>query len=290
MRKKQIRTMAGAILILALVLAGAAWGFGHRERGPAMAPLTCTFLKVGRADAIVMMTEGHTLVLDTGEEDDGQELTDFLTEKGVREVDVLIITHFDKDHVGGADTLLEALPVREALLPAYEGAGTEYADFMTALDRTGTAARRVTEPLDLALGEARIRVTPPASYSGAEAFADYDNNLSLLVRVLHGDKVLLFTGDIEKDRIREALADGSAGACDFLKVPHHGVYNTALEDLFRAADAEYAVVCDSDKNPADRKALELLKARGTAGLETRYGKITLVSDGRSLELRQKVRH
>ena len=50
-------------------------------------------------------------------------------------MDVLVITHFDKDHVGGADTLVEGMEIGEVLLPDYEGIHTEYLDFMHALEK-----------------------------------------------------------------------------------------------------------------------------------------------------------
>ena len=119
---------------------------------------------------------------------------------------------------------------------------------------------------------------------------EYDNNFSLVTTVTHGINRLYFTGDIEKDRIREILSGGDLSECGFLKVPHHGIYNTALEDLIRKLKPKYAVVCSSDKHPAENETLELLKRYGADVLETRHGNITLISDGQHLELHQKVRH
>ena len=65
--------------------------------------LEVCFLKVGKADAIVLMCRDETMVIDCGEEDDGREVLACLKSRGVKEVDVLVITHFDKDHVGGAE-------------------------------------------------------------------------------------------------------------------------------------------------------------------------------------------
>lgn len=69
--------------------------------------LEVTLLKVGKADAIVVQAQAQTMVIDTGEDDDGAELVSFLKSQGCEKVDTLIITHFDKDHVGGADRGVE---------------------------------------------------------------------------------------------------------------------------------------------------------------------------------------
>ncbi|MDO4555742.1 MAG: MBL fold metallo-hydrolase, partial [Lachnospiraceae bacterium] len=63
--------------------------------------LTVTILKVGKADAIMIQTEDKVMMIDTGEEDDKDKLAIFLKQENISKVDYLIITHFDKDHVGG---------------------------------------------------------------------------------------------------------------------------------------------------------------------------------------------
>ena len=79
--------------------------------------LKITILKVGKADAIVVQAGNETLVIDAGEDEDGEEVAKFLTDQGVHTVNTLIITHFDKDHVGGADTLVESLEVGQVFVP-----------------------------------------------------------------------------------------------------------------------------------------------------------------------------
>ena len=115
---------------------------------------------------------------------------------------------------------------------------------------------------------------------------EFDNNFSLITTVTHGKMRLVFAGDIEKQRIRAYLETGAAQKCDFLKVPHHGVYNTALPELFETLRPEYVVICSSKKNPADVETVEALKRCGAEVLETRSGDITVVSDGARLSMRQ----
>lgn len=246
-------------------------------------------LKIGKADAILLFCGGRTMVIDCGEEEDGQEVLDSLQGKGVAEIDVLIITHFDKDHVGGADTVVEEMPVKRVLLPAYTGSGTEYADFMTAMENAGLEPENLQESVRFHLGDASVLVEPPASYEIPEGDEEYDNNFSLITTVEHSSQRMIFTGDIEKQRIREWLAQGESEqkTCAVLKVPHHGVYNTALEDLFRTLQPSYAIICDSKKNPADDRTLELLHQYGADCLQTRNGDITILCSNKGIEIHQK---
>ncbi|MEG2176852.1 MAG: MBL fold metallo-hydrolase, partial [Oscillibacter sp.] len=256
----------------------------------AITPLQVSLLKVGKADAIILQSGPEIWVIDTGEEEDGEEVVTFLRNQGLDHVDVLVITHYDRDHVGGADTVVEELDVRQVLLPAYEGSSSEYADFMAALDEKGIVPQKLTEPMELSLGEATVLVEPPSSYARPGEGVEIDNNFSLITTVTHGENRLIFAGDAEKQRLRQWLSAGTAAPCDFLKMPHHGVYNTALSDLLEATTPEFAVICSSKKHPADTETLELLKQEAVQSWETKDGNVTVISDGKKLEIHQEREH
>lgn len=243
-------------------------------------------LKVGKADAIVLRCGGETMVIDCGEDEDGEEVLDFLADNGVRKVDVLLITHYDKDHVGGADKVVEGIEVGRVLVSAYIGTSKQYEEFIAALQSADIAAEQVEQTTKLNLGSAAVTVEPPASYEMPDDGEEYDNNFSLITTVEFGTRRMVFAGDIEKERIREWLDGGTAQECDVLKVPHHGQYTSALKDLFKTLQPEYAVICDSEKNPAADKTLELLKECGAQYFETKDGDIAIICDGNAIEIRQ----
>ena len=257
--------------------------------GCAAAPeptLSVTLLKVGKADAMVALAGEHALVIDAGEEDDGQEVVDFLWKNGIRRVDAMVITHFDKDHVGGADTVLEQIPVESVYLPDYEGTHPEYDEFLLAAEACGVPLVRLREAMEFPLGDAEVRIEPPESYEISDESKDSDNNFSLITTIVHGENRMVFMGDAKKQRIREWMEGGSAQRCDFLKVPHHGVYNKALPELFQALQPEYAVICCSDKNPPEPKTLAQLAQFCPHIYETRNGDVRVLSNGISLEVQQ----
>ena len=260
--------------------------YDDNDSKDAKATLEARFLKVGKADAIVLMCQDETMIIDCGEEDDGKEVLAYLKSRGIKKVDVLMITHFDKDHVGGADTLVEGIKVERVLLPAYTGSGTEYTDFMEALGKAGINPENVTENLNLMLGSASILVEPPSSYEIPANVNEYDNDFSLITTVEFGGKRLIFTGDSEKKRIREWLENGAACECDVLKIPHHGVYNKALADLLSATKPSHTVICDSKKNPADEKTLGLIKSIGADCMQTQYGDVTVLCSRDGIEIHQ----
>ena len=247
--------------------------------------LKVTLLKVGKADAIVLENQGRVMVIDTGEEDDGLKIAEFIRNEGFYSIDLLLITHYDKDHVGGGDVLLQNIPADLIYLPDYESDSLEYSDFVKTAKERNCPMIRVNKEISLKFGSCDVLIEGPDSYQ-TDAKADYDNNLSLIVSVTHQQMRLLFTADIEKQRIHEWLLK-DRGTYDFMKIPHHGIYESALEDLIAAVKPKYAAICDSDKNPAETKTLELIKIYGISVLETRNGRITVISDGKKMTMRQK---
>lgn len=289
MVQKHKTTFAVAMLLGVAVCVLLFLKVGNLSGGERLEPLKVTLFRLGKADAIVVQNGEKAAVIDAGEEEDGEEIAAFLAKQGISRIDALIITHFDKDHVGGADTLIEELEIGQILVPDYLGDSTEYSDFVHAMEQKAITPQRLNESAEFKLGNADVLVEPPLSYEIPEGVIEYDNNFSLITTITHGENRLLFTGDIEKQRIREWLSEGNTVQCRFLKFPHHGVYNKALQELLEAVSPEYTVICDSNKYPADTKTLELLKQYNVQTMQTSYGNVTVVSDGHDLEVFQELK-
>jgi len=291
MKKKQY---IGILFLLALLVVSLFLLLNRRTQAETQQKvlplLTAKIFKVGKADAMVLQQEDKVIILDAGEEEDGLEIVEYLQKQSLSQVDALIITHFDKDHVGGADTVLEALVVERVILPDYEGISTDYQEMMDALalskEKNGTQEIRLREDWEMSWGKADILIEPPASYEIPDASKEYDNDFSLITTVRYGDTSLVFMGDAEKRLVRSWLAKNQERQCDFVKMPHHGVYQTALVELMESLRPSSAALCTSQKNPAETKTVELLKAYRVAVFETRNGDITVSSDGVRVSVKQ----
>ena len=249
-------------------------------------PLTLLLPKIGRADNMVLMCGGSTMVIDCAKEENGEEILEYLAQKGVEQIDILIITHFDDDHMGGAGTVVEGIPVKRILVPAYEGSGKRYNRLMEAAKSIGIGPERLSADIEFRLGDALVTVEPPASYEIPDSGEDYDNNFSLITTVVLGENRLVFTGDIEEERISQWLESGKVKKCDVLKIPHHGLYNEPLEELVGVMQPSYAVICDSEKSPAGERTVSMLEENGAQCLQTKDGEITIVCDGENIEADQ----
>ena len=281
-----------AVCVLLLLASGILTSLAGCAGAQESALFHVSFLKAGKADAIVLWSGEEAIVIDTGEDDDGEKLCSYMESRGIRTIQALIITHFDKDHVGGADILLEHFEVQRIYQPDYEGTGKQYREYMACLDGNRTSGHRlsvqaVTECTQLSVGNAALTIYP-SSLTKEEILQageqEYDNDLSLVVSAVHGESSFLFTGDAKAQRIRELMKQREDWGHTLLKIPHHGTYNEETEHLLDAVHPEEAVICCSRKNPADQELLKLLEERNIQVWTTMDDTVEAVSDGKVLEI------
>lgn len=259
--QKWISRIVLTCLLLLLVAFPAAQAFSGSE---------VVILRVGKADAILVMAAGHTVLIDAGEDEDADEILAFLGSRRIEQIDVMIITHYDKDHVGGADGILYGIPVG-VLYDAYYEADTEqYSQYLGAIKGTNTPRFRVTQELVITLETLTLTLMPTALET------DSDNDRSLAVSMDDGYHTFFFAGDAEEARIEELLA-GRLAPHDVVKMPHHGRDKTNLAAFLDALSPSIAVITDSDKNPAEDAVLSELSARGIDTYQTRDGDIRILS-------------
>ena len=116
---------------------------------------------------------------------------------------------------------------------------------------------------------------------------EYDNDMSLVAKVICGEKKFLFTGDIEKTRIAQMLDSGEDWTADWIKMPHHGRYQKKVEKLLEAVNPFYAVICDGEDQPAEEETLDALKKRQIKEWETADGTVVTITDGKNIKVRQE---
>lgn len=238
-------------------------------------------LDIGKADAIVMQTQNYCVIIDCGEKGDGKKILNYLTENNIETVDCMLITHFDKDHVGGAANIINNTVVKTIITPNYEGTNSEYKKYVTAAENKSIIPKKITEKYKFTLDDVIFEVYPPKKSDYDEA----DNDYSLVIKVTHGENEMLFTGDAEDERIDE-FARELSGEYAFLKVPHHGRISKRTQMLIKNTKPQYAVITDSEKNPAE-EVTKILEKCGSEVYYTKNGTVLVSSNGKSLNISQK---
>ena len=244
--------------------------------------LEVIFLDVGKADAIVILTDNSTVLIDAGTDKMGKRIVSFFEKKGIERVDVMIITHFDKDHVGGADIVLEALPVGVIIEPAYEKDSKQYREYVDAIEQTQVRVENLGENMSFELDGVGYAIdVANDNYYGK----DEENDFSLVTSLSFGSMRFLFAGDAENPRLAELIDEGDLSH-DVLKVPHHGRAEKLSAAFFREVSPRYAVITSDEKNPEDEEVVALLRQLYAEVLLTREGDISIRTDGENITFSQ----
>ena len=222
MKKKRERDWlpVTVLLLTVLLLVLCLVGFDHHEPdGPdgngkaaeselSADELQVTFFDVGKSDAILVEQSGYRMLIDTSFDDQADVLLDYFAERGIDTLDYLIITHFDKDHVGGADKILDAMHVKRVLEPDYTVEKKQFREYREALIRNRITAMRITDVERRSLGRASFIIYPPEE----KDYDGNDNDLSLVLSLRYGTQSFLHRRQRAVAPDRADGADGSEPA------------------------------------------------------------------------------
>jgi len=192
------------------------------------ARLSVAFLDVGQGDCAVLETKsGRTLVIDAGPAfgptNSGENvLAPFLWSRGVREIDILVLTHPHNDHIGGMEFILENFSVDLVLDAGIPVSSRSYLDFLKDMREKRIEYRVLRKGMGFLFEGSRFDVLHPDGRTAALAtvLPGFDSNdASVVLKVACGGVDLLLTGDINE---RAETAIRSIEELTVLKAPHHG--------------------------------------------------------------------
>lgn len=279
----RVRYRAAAVAAAAVVCIALLW------RPPAVGrwPVEVVFLDVGQGDGMVLHLPGRrTMVIDGGppprQAGVRTPLAAYLRHRGIRRVDVLVVTHGDADHIGGLRPVVEGFRLGEV----WHGAGAwrdpAAARLLAAARGKGGRLRPLRRGDTLAPAPGvRALVLNPRGQPSAGSPAD-DNNSALVLRLSYGQASFLFAADLEWEGERDVLRSVLPVASTVLKVGHHGGETSSAAPFLRTVAPRVAVIqvgYNAYGHPG-RRVLSRLAATGASVWRTdRSGAVTVRTDG-----------
>ena len=229
------------------------------------------------ADCTILISGKHCVIIDTGEVDDGEHIAELLESRDVEQIDYLVLTHPDKDHIGGADEILNRFSVKHVITPYYGQYSATYSALISRIEQDKIERSILREVTELSCGDFSLLFYPPE-----KKFYNDDNEYSLVTLVTHGNVKLLLAADIEKERISE-LGSVSFSGVDLLKVPYHGRSSNAAADFIRRISPRIAIVNAAAPESKIQKTLSKL---GVEVYCTNGADWDFFSDGNTLRLNE----
>jgi competence protein ComEC len=205
---------------------------------PGDGELWVTALDVGQGSAILVEATERTLLYDSGPryssaaDAGGRIVLPYLRWRGIGAIDLMVVSHLDSDHSGGAASILRGVPVAEVLSSI---------DPAHPVLRGAPAVRRCESGQRLALGPMRVDVLRPPAGDDAQPRSP-GNADSCVLRVSLGGHRLLLTGDLPAREEAELAAREPDLQVAWLSVPHHGSRGSSSDALIDAAQPRWASV------------------------------------------------
>ena len=267
--------------------------------------LRIDFLDVGQGDAaLITMPDATTLLIDGGGRPEFRRsrtaepfdrdrrtigegvVSEFLWHRGLDQVDYILATHADADHIDGLNDVSRDFSVRAALVGKEPEDDAEFEKFRVTTTSQSVPLIKIAAGDTLRFGDVSLDVLwPPSDQSNTRS----QNNDSVVLRVRKGDRAILLTGDIESGAEWALVRSGPDLRADVVKVAHHGSKTSSVEKFVNASHPKYAIISVGRKSMFGHPHAEVVKrwtAIGAKVLTTgKCGTITVETDGEALEVK-----
>ena len=248
--------------------------------------LNIIFFYVGQADCTLIKLNDDVILIDAGNNNDGKNVVSFLQEKGITQIDYLIGTHADEDHIGGIDDIINSMDIGTFLIPTIGENGTDYKNAVEMAKEKNIQIKHPTRGDIFYFENAQFEVMSAMEEEGTS-----DNNSSLVIEFTYNNTTYLFMGDAET----EVENSRSWNKVNVLKVGHHGSNSSSSTKFLEQVNPEYSIIEVGKNNsynlPSD-KAIKRLEESGTQVLRTdkangeEVGSFWLTSDGNTIDIRE----
>ena len=248
---------------------------------------TVTFIDVGQGDSALISCGGVNVLIDAGENNKGDEVLLKLSELGVKSLDYVIGTHAHSDHIGGLDTVLNGIEVKNIILsdlPDSMVPNTKtYSDLIDAIVDNNVNVIAAAVGASYKVGEGKLTLIAPVRNDYKDL-----NDWSIVTKFEFGQTSFLFTGDAEEGAEENILDGGANLSATLLKAGHHGSSTSSSQRLLNAVKPEFVIVSVGEGNSYGHPHSEALQRFNNFGASVYRtdinGDITATSDGKNITI------
>ena len=240
------------------------------------------FMYVGQADSTLIKYKNKTMLIDAGNNEDGKNIVKFLKDKGISKLDYIVGTHYDEDHIGGLDDIIENFDIGKFYLSNGGELGPNYYNLEKAAKKKNLVITipKVGNKIDF--GDVDMEVMAASKFDGKN-----DNNASIVIQTKYGSRKYLFMGDLEK----QEEAKRKWNEVDVLKAGHHGSNTSSTQEFLNQVKPKYVFVSAGKNNKyrlPNVKAMERIEKTGAKIFRTDVNESSfwLTSNGNDIDIKE----
>lgn len=277
MKKRNKKKIFSFVVFLLLSLVS--FYFYKEEDFTVSSNLKIYYLDVGQADSTLLINNGKTMLIDTGNYDDSKFVIGYLNNLGIKKIDYLIGTHPHEDHIGSMASIIKNFDIDKIYMPDVVTTTSFFENVLIEVKNKGYFIKTPKEGDSFNLGEAVVDVL----------YLDNDednfNDDSIILRVRFGSNKFLFMGDASS-KVEERILNKNLSA-DILKVGHHGSSTSTSDEFLKYVNPKYAIISVGKNNSYGHPSelvLKRLNDKNISILRTdECGTIVVESDGNNIK-------
>lgn len=254
------------------------------ESNDSLPELKVHYIDVGQADATLFQYGEHTILFDIGDWR-GNEVVNYLNSQGVSQLDLVIGSHPDADHIGQLEDVMTNFSVGEVWLSGNDSTSATFQRGLEAVLKSGADYHEPRTGEEFEIGAMNLKVLYPESISGAS------NEESISVLFTYGDMEFLFTGDADTSGEKDMMNSGISIDADFLQLGHHGSNTSSSSSFINAVNPEVAIYSAGADNSYGHPHAEVVTRIKNAGIELYgtdvHGTIIVTTDGKDYTIQTK---
>ncbi len=231
--------------------------------------------------SVLVESDGHYMLYDGGDSNKSSFVVSYLKEQHISELDYVIASHYDSDHLNGVVGALNVFPTGQVYAPDYTADSRVYRSFNRIIADKGIQKTQPSVGETFCLGDSSIQILAP---TGTE-YAD-ENDYSIAIHIQEGETSFLITGDATSESETEMAASGLELDSDVYVAGHHGSGSSSSWELLQKAVPEYAVISCGAGNTYGHphsEVMERLRSMDVQILRTdKQGTIIGYMDGKTI--------
>ncbi|RKD30865.1 hypothetical protein BET03_13295 [Thermohalobacter berrensis] len=240
------------------------------------------FIDVGQADCIFIDYEEYDILIDGGNNDDGNLVIDYLRKNNTDDIEILVATHPHEDHIGGLDNVIDNFKVENIIDSGKKSSSKTFKDYKESVTKEVKNGANLIYDKDMVFNldkDIKFRIIETG-----DTYKD-KNNSSVLTLLDYKDVEFIFTGDMEvesENKVLNKLED-----IDILKVAHHGSSSSTCLKFLDKVKPEYAIISVGKNNeyghPHNETLNKLFKKNIKVFRTDKQGTIVAITDGDNIK-------
>lgn len=219
------------------------------------------FIDVGQGDSTLIIADNEAMLIDCGDNDKGMQVRRYLEKQGIEELEYVIGTHPDADHIGGMDVVLYDFYCDKVIMPDCEADTKTYDDVIQTMKSKNYSITYPQAGDTYTLGSGSFTIIAP----NRDDYGDR-NDFSVGLIFDYGGTSFVFTGDAEGAEA-DIAGNGIDLSADVFKAGHHGSSPSSGDAILNAVNPKYAVISCGAGNKYGHPHSETLKRFASRNIE-----------------------